>query len=99
MKARAEDEGGIRRVLNIRPDSDAEMDELRKRGFTPTDVSAAFHMGELGPRDGMSSAARLLRGIRLGIVKPDSKEPDDPLKVHDVLQRKPRAPRSSGTPA
>ena len=58
----------MRRELNIPTDSETDKAELFHRGFTEDDINASVHATALGPRSGISDAARLLRGIRLNVV-------------------------------
>ena len=57
----------LRRELCIPKDSEAEL-RMVDSSVEKWMVAASAGIGKLGPRSGLSDAARLLRGVRLGII-------------------------------
>ena len=65
---RAEVATHVRRWLDIPDDEPDGLAQLQAMGVAPCDVPFLTRRPCFGPRSGLSDAARLLRGVDLGIV-------------------------------
>ena len=61
------DELKLRRELGIPDDAPEDVARLQELGIGAAQVSKSTSLPELGPRSGLSDAARLLRGLRLQV--------------------------------
>ena len=64
-RARAGDDGFVRRTLGIPDDEPDDVAALEALGFTRERIAASAFVHEFGPRAAISTARRLQRAIRI----------------------------------
>lgn len=84
----AEAESHIRSVLHVPNDPPELLDEIYDTyGVNALGVQATVKWALLGPRSGLSDAARLMRGVRLGVINYDTLRAHVRSQGVDVLER------------